>query len=76
MKDHLKTQQALRAFSVNAMAGLVGENALEDRQTKPFHEVRRPILDRIACKMKLPQGATYSFEIYYHSTLSVGCSET
>jgi ectoine hydroxylase-related dioxygenase (phytanoyl-CoA dioxygenase family) len=29
-----------RAFSVNAMASLVGQNALEDRQMKPFHEVQ------------------------------------
>jgi ectoine hydroxylase-related dioxygenase (phytanoyl-CoA dioxygenase family) len=29
-----------RAFCVNAMASLIGENAVEDRQMKPFHEVQ------------------------------------
>jgi ectoine hydroxylase-related dioxygenase (phytanoyl-CoA dioxygenase family) len=40
MEDHLETSRTLRAFSVNAMASLVGGNALENRQMKPFQEVQ------------------------------------
>ena len=40
MEDHLETSWTQRAFSVNAMASLVGGNSLENRQARPFHEIR------------------------------------